>query len=104
MRHPGLPTRLCAEGIPNLWTEVGQCAIQDPSTIDVQFRGIMNALRLFGLLAPVHEVPEADRDHQHQQLAQDAEQPPLARARLLARVLPRHGQPLLEVALGLKID
>ena len=57
-----LPAALFDAGVANLWTEIGQNAIQDESDIDGQYRGVMNALRRFGLLdgepedLPRHEV------------------------------------------------
>jgi predicted deacylase len=97
MRSKGLPAALIAEGIPNLWTEVGQNAIQETSAIDIQLRGIMNALHMFGLL-------EGDPEHRQRQLVLGPEiWRPLAkqsgywRPLLRSGETVRRGQPLGEL-------
>lgn len=51
-----LPRALLAEGIPNIWTEIGRNGIPSKSAVNRQYRGLIGLLRLLGNLQGRAEV------------------------------------------------
>jgi len=45
-----LPQALLAVGIPNIWTEIGRNGLPEPTTIALQYNGLVNVLTLLGVL------------------------------------------------------
>jgi predicted deacylase len=48
-----LPRALLAEGVPNIWTEIGRNGLPEPETIELQLDGALNILRLLGIVPGV---------------------------------------------------
>jgi uncharacterized protein len=46
----GLPTALLDAGVPNIWTEIGHNGLPEAATERLQYEGVMNLLRLEGVL------------------------------------------------------
>ena len=54
----GLPIALLDAGVVNVWTEIGQNGLQEADAIEMQYRGLTNALHRFGMLdGPSDAVP-----------------------------------------------
>ncbi len=45
-----LPRALLDRGIPNVWTEIGRNGLPDPRTIGLQHDGVVNLMRILGML------------------------------------------------------
>jgi predicted deacylase len=45
-----LPRALLDAGVPNVWTEIGHNGLAEPATIALQREGLVNVLRMFGIL------------------------------------------------------
>lgn len=46
----GLPFALLNADVVNVWTEIGQNGLQDPTAIEMQFQGLVNALVRFDMI------------------------------------------------------
>jgi len=54
-----LPRLLLEAGVPNVWTEIGHNGLPHETAISLQYRGLVNALRIIGALPgkPVRHTP-----------------------------------------------
>ncbi len=47
---PGGSGHLSGSGIPNIWTEIGRNGLPEPSTIKLQYEGVIRALAKLGIV------------------------------------------------------